>query len=114
MTSKKDTTKFDPNIAAALSYMVSPFTGILFFAIEKEDSFVRFHAFQSILFGILVMGLMSISHNLSFMFLGFIIRPLISLASFYYWVLLMWKAYNHEHYELPYLGNIAKEQAHKK
>jgi len=114
MTSKKDTTKFESNIASALSYMVSPFTGILFFAIEKEDKFVKFHAFQSILFGIVVMGAMSLSNILNFIFLGFLLRPIISLAAFYYWILLMWKSYNNEEYELPYLGPIAKEQANKK
>ena len=114
MTTKNEQpTKFEPNIAAALSYLVAPFTGILFFIIEKENKFVRFHAFQSILFGIVVMGLMQISYLLYFIFLGFLLRPLVSLVAFYYWVMLMWKAYNHEQYKLPYLGDIAQNQMNK-
>jgi uncharacterized membrane protein YvbJ len=40
------------NIAAALAYVLGALTGILFLVLEpyKNDRFVRFHAFQSILF----------------------------------------------------------------
>ena len=114
MAEDKKTENFDPNISAALSYLLTPFTGILFFAIEKEDKFVRYHAFQSILFGIVVIGAMSLAHNLRFILVGFFLQPLFSLITFVYWITLMWKAYNNEKYELPYLGKIAKEQIYKK
>jgi len=113
MAQEKKVENFDSNVAAALSYLLSPFTGILFFAMEKEDKFVRFHAFQSILFGIVVMGAMSIATNLRFILIGFFLQPLFSMIAFAYWMILMWKAYNNEKYELPYLGKIAKEQIYK-
>src|SRR3990172_2936052 len=40
----------EPNIAAALSYIW--IVGLIFFFIEKENRFIRFHAMQSIIFGI--------------------------------------------------------------
>ena len=40
----------DPNIAAAISYIW--IVGVIFFILEKENKFVRFHALQSILFGV--------------------------------------------------------------
>src|ERR1044072_6679688 len=49
----------DPKAAAALSYIW--IVGLIFFFIEKENKFVRFHAMQSILFGIantVIMGLL--------------------------------------------------------
>jgi len=106
--------KQDSNITAALSYLVSPFTGILFFLIEKEDKFVRFHAFQSILFGISIIGLNIISSIIYIPFITQVLSGLISLGAFVLWILLMWKAYNNEKYELPYLGKIAQEQIFKK
>ena len=41
----------DPNVEAALSYLISPITGVVVFLLEKKNKFVRFHAMQSILFG---------------------------------------------------------------
>jgi len=40
----------DPKVAAALSYIW--IVGVIFFILEKENRYVRFHALQSILFGV--------------------------------------------------------------
>jgi len=40
-----------PNVAAALSYIW--IVGLIFFFIEKGNKFVRFHAMQSVLYGVL-------------------------------------------------------------
>lgn len=106
-------TNMEPNVAAALSYLVTPFTGIAFFVIEKEDKFVRFHAFQSILFGIAAGIAMSIASALVVLLIGIILTPLVSIASLAIYLLLMYKAYSGEMYELPYLGAIAKKQVEK-
>ena len=44
------------NIAGALCYLLTFITGILFLVLEpyKRDRFVRFHAFQSIFFGVIL------------------------------------------------------------
>ena len=45
----------DENVAAAVSYVLGPFTGIPALVMEKENKFVRFHAMQStITIGILM------------------------------------------------------------
>ncbi len=36
----------EENIAAVLCYVVGWITGIVFLVLEKENKFVRFHAFQ--------------------------------------------------------------------
>ena len=94
----------EPNVAGALAYLLAPFTGILFLVIEKENKFVRFHAMQSILFGIAAFAITIISN---------ILAPLVSIASFVLWLFLMWKAYSNIEYELPVLGKIAREQVNK-
>ena len=43
----KSSTGLDPNLAAALAYLLGFLTGILFLVIEKDSKFVRFHALQS-------------------------------------------------------------------
>ena len=44
---KKSATGLDKNTAGALSYVLGPITGVIFLVLEK-DSYVRFHAMQSI------------------------------------------------------------------
>ena len=45
----KTSTGIQPNVAGLLAYVVGFVTGIIFFVIEKENKFVRFHAMQCIL-----------------------------------------------------------------
>ncbi|MDY6911523.1 MAG: zinc-ribbon domain-containing protein, partial [Chloroflexota bacterium] len=41
-------TGLDPKVAGLLCYLFGWISGLIFFLIEKEDRFVRFHAMQSI------------------------------------------------------------------
>lgn len=107
------TTNLESNVAAALSYIIPPFTGIVFYMVEKNDKFVRFHAFQSILFGVASYILWFIATSLMFVIIGFALVPILSIVLFIFYALLMWKAYNNEEYELPIIGKIAKEQVNK-
>ena len=106
-------TNLEPNIAAALSYIISPFSGIAFLVMEKDDKFVRFHAFQSILFGIASYLIWFVTSALMAILIGVFLMPLVSIAMFILYAMLMWKAYNNEMFELPIIGKIAKEQANK-
>jgi len=108
-----ETTNLESNVAAALTYIIPPFTGILFYVVEKKDKFVRFHAFQSILFGIAAYIIWWVTRALMFVIVGFALVPVVFMALTIFYALLMWKAYNNEKYELPILGKIAKEQANK-
>ncbi len=106
-------TNLEPNIAGALSYILAPLTGVLFFILEKDDKFVRFHAFQSILFGAASYAAMVITSSMLVIFIGALLVPIVSVVIFIFYAMLMWRAYNGEIYELPVLGKIAKEQVNK-
>jgi uncharacterized membrane protein len=115
-------TGLSSNAAAALSYLLTFITGILFLVLEphKNDRFVRFHAFQSIFFGVVTIVVWMLANSL-FLFglagFGFLFRvwsllyTLILLAFFLYWLFLMYKAYNREWYKIPFLGDLALKQA---
>ena len=96
------------NVAAALSYLLGFITGILFFVMEKQSSFVRFHAMQSILaFGVLfVLGMVTAWIPV----LGRAVTYIVGPVSFVLWLLLMWKAFQGERYKLPIFGDLAEKQ----
>jgi len=103
----------EPNIEAALSYLLTPFSGVFVFIMEKQNKFVRFHAFQSILFGVAAIGALSIAESLKIILIGFLLKQAISILIALCWFYLMWQAYNKAEFELPFLGKIAHDQVHK-
>jgi len=105
----KSSTGMSENLAALLSYVLGFITGIIFFVIEKESRFVKFHAMQSILVSA---ALMVLSFVLGFIpFIGWIALILLGPVSFVLWVLLMVKAYKYVWFKLPVVGDIAEKQA---
>jgi uncharacterized membrane protein len=107
-----------PNVAGALAYVLGIITGVVFFVIEKENRFVRFHAAQSIavslLFIVVSIALSILSGILVFVpILGWIVAFLLSVglavAAFVLWVLLMWRAYQGREWEMPIAGGIARK-----
>lgn len=98
-----------PNLAALLSYLVGVITGIIFFLMEKQNKFVRFHAMQSILtfgfFFVLQIALTVIP------VVGWSLIPLVSIVQLVLWVILMVKAYQGEHFKLPIVGDMAEKNA---
>ena len=107
-----------PNVGALLCYVpccIGLIFSIVVAIVEKQSRFLRFHAFQSLLFhaGLVVLwvGLTILGFILSAIHLGLIMIPiqlLVGLAVLGLHVLLMIKAYNNEQYELPTLGAMAK------
>jgi uncharacterized membrane protein len=105
----KSSTGMNENLAALLSYVLGFITGIIFFVIEKESRFVKFHAMQSILVSA---ALMVLSFVLGFIpFIGWIALILLGPVSFVLWILLMVKAYKYIWFKLPVVGDIAEKQA---
>lgn len=98
----KSETGLKKETAAALSYVLGPLTGILFLILEK-DSFVRFHAMQSIV----VLGLLLAGSVI----LGFV--PLVgSVLWILYFVVLLAGAYQASQgvrWEVPILGKFAAQ-----
>jgi len=106
----KTGTGLSKQTAGALSYVLGPITGVIFLIIER-DSFVRFHAMQSIATFLI---LFVVSVVIGFIpFIGWVISPLIGLAGLILWLLLMFKAYKGEKYKLPIAGDFAEQQINK-
>ncbi len=117
---KTSSTGMDPKVAALLSYLAGWVTGLIFFLIEKEDKYVRFHAMQSILLSI-AMFVIVIALNIVLAMLAFIadvfgmlfalVSPLLGLAFLVLWIMLMVKAYQGEKWKLPIIGDMAERYA---
>jgi len=111
------------NVAGALAYVVGFITGIIFLVLDpyKNDQFVKFHAFQSIFYSVVVIGFTIVWSILSIIlglismgFLAgimFLISLLIHLVFLCFWIFLMYKAYQNEYYSAPIIGALAAKQA---
>ena len=108
------------NVAGMLAYFVIP--AVIFLVIEpyNRNRFVRFHSFQSLftfialIVVVIALGIVSsILHLLpviGWIFVA-IMWPLCSLAILALWLLLVIKAYQHEMFKLPFVGDLAEKQA---
>lgn len=125
----------DPKLAAAISYIW--IVGVIFFILEKDNKFIRFHALQSILFGVansivlILLGILAFVLTLVFGIGGAMVgggmESLVSLLVGLIW-LLFWligllmfaglifaavKAYQGQKFKLPIIGNIAENIVNK-
>jgi uncharacterized membrane protein len=113
----------DTNVVGALTYLAGFITGIVFLVLDpyKSNSFVRFHAFQSIFFNvawvafwIVWMIISAVLTPLTAGIFGFLALPLMlifSLAGFGIWLFLMYQAYQQKLFQLPFVGKFAAEHA---
>ncbi len=105
----KTSVGMNAQVAALLSYLLGWITGLIFFVIEKENKFVRFHAMQSI---VTFASLFVLCIVLSFIpIIGWALLPIVWIAQFILWIILMVKAYQGEKFKLPFAGNIAEKNA---
>jgi uncharacterized membrane protein len=105
----KTSTGMNANVEALLSYLLGFITGIIFYLIEKENKFVRFHAMQSMVtfgaFFVLFFILMFIP------ILGWMLAGLLQILSLVIWIVLMVKAFQGEYFKLPVIGNLAEQNS---
>ena len=114
------TAGMDENVAGLLSYLIGWVTGLIFLLIDKRP-FVKFHAAQSIAFNISIIPIwialwivdFILAHIPIIGFLGLIMFPIFGLAIFAVWIFLMYKAYNHEMFKLPIIGNLVEGMVNK-
>ena len=90
--------------AGALSYVLGPVTGVVFLVLEK-DPFVRFHAMQSI---VVFVGLFALQWILGLTLVLIFLVPIIGIVGFILWLLLIYKAWQGEEWEVPVLGRVAR------
>jgi uncharacterized membrane protein len=113
----------DTNLAGTLTYLAGFVTGIVFLVLDpyKSNSFVRFHAFQSIFFNVAWIGFGIVWTILSafltpstggiFRLVMASMMVIFSLAGFGIWILLMYQAYQQKLFGLPILGKFAAQRA---
>jgi len=113
----------DTNVVAAVTYLAGFLTGIIFLVLDpyKSNSFVRFHAFQSIFFNvawiafwIIWMIVSAVLTPLTAGVFGLIALPLMlifTLAGFAIWIFLMVQAYQQKLFRLPIVGRFAAQHA---
>jgi len=118
---KSTSTGLPSNVAAAIA-CIPLIGGIIFYILEKHDSFVRFYAMQSIIFGgawILCWIVYLVAHTilgsipaigLFFAIILGIAWALISVACLVIWIVTMVKAFTNVRWEIPYIGPIARKQ----
>jgi len=104
------------NVAGALAY-VTFIPAILFLVVApyNQNRFVRFHAFQCLFYwvalavigiGLAIIGVIPV--------IGLITLPLhlvVWLGSFVIWLVLVFKAYSGQKFKLPFIGDMAEQQA---
>ena len=101
----KTSTGVKADLGGLLCYLpaIGWIIAIVFFVVEKENKFVRFHALQSILLTA-VLIVLSIIPFINFLML--IIGPL----SLILLIVLMIKAYQGEKMKLPVIGDLAEKK----
>lgn len=119
-TAGKSSTGLDANIAALVAYLFGWVSGLIFFLIEKESRFVRFHAMQSILLSVAIVALMIVVNIfgvvLALIRLGLLLVllwPIVGLAILAAWIFCMIKAYQGQEFKLPVIGDMAAKIVNK-
>ena len=96
--------------AGALAY-VTIIPAIIFLVVEpyNRNSFVRFHSWQSIFFGIAAFAIDMVLTVIPVV--GWFILPIAGLAFLIVWIIVLLKALKGERYKLPFIGDLAEKQA---
>ena len=110
-----------PNVGGLLCYApccIGLIFSIVAVIVEKQNRFLRFHAFQGLLFhGALFVVVVAVQIMLVLVgfvsaglaLIGHMLWLLVALGILGVEILLMVKAYNNEEYELPTLGQMARK-----
>lgn len=132
--SAKASTGLDANVAAALSYI--GIVGLIFFFLEKEHRFIRFHAMQSILYHVLwtvvMFALIIVSIIIAIISAAVAsagdaagaVGLIVWLVSLLVWTVLPLgllaglifaavKAYQRQMFKIPIIGNMAEKIVNK-
>ena len=118
---KSTSTGLPSNVAAALA-CIPLIGGIIFYILEKHDSFVRFYAMQSIIFGgawLLFNIASSVVHAVFgaipgigglLLFFWAIIATLVHIGFLVVWIVATIKAFAGVRWDIPYIGPMARKQ----
>ncbi|HVO57311.1 MAG TPA: DUF4870 domain-containing protein [Dongiaceae bacterium] len=109
------------NVAGLLCYIFGWISGLIFLLIDKRP-FVKFHGAQAIALNIgffivwiafwvvtFVLGMITAAMHLPIGFLFGLLFPVVGLAFLALWIFCMYKAYQHEKFKVPIIGNIVEK-----
>jgi uncharacterized membrane protein len=109
-TAAATSTGLAPRTAATLAYGAWWITGLIFWLLEREDRFVRFHAAQAVAaFGLISLLIVTfgVLAGVSLSFLPVAFMPLLTaafatwLGGLVLWLFAMWKAANGDAFRIP-------------
>jgi uncharacterized membrane protein len=110
---EKSSLHLDPNLAAALSYLLGCISGILFFVLETQNKRIRFHALQSILI-FTILTLLSLGSAVLAILTDFVPFQLASstiwILHFVVWLVMIIGSYQGKTMKIPGIGDFAQEQ----
>ncbi len=105
------------SVAAALAYLAGPFSGALILLAERTNTFVRFHAWQSIIglggLGAMIVALLFFAFVALLVFSPTLFTWLYRLAGaaalgwIAAWAICLVKAFSGSAWQLPYAGQAA-------
>ena len=97
----------DPKRWAALAYAVGLISGVVVLWLEKTDSFVRFHAWQSVLAFAAAAAISMLLPIVPVVGDWGLIRAAFRLSVIILYIFLIVKALMGERYKLPLIGDLA-------
>lgn len=102
----------DAHLLGLLAYLLSIISSVLILVLEKRHAEVRFHAAQSVVFGIAAILLSVVAGTIVFVpVVGLIVSTVVWLGSFALRLYLLVQGYLLNHVELPVLGPLAVQLA---
>ncbi len=119
----ESSTGMSANVAGLLCYVATWITGIIFVVLEKKSTFVKFHAWQSIMtFGVLtvvqiimaILGAIAISTlSPGLWWFAHILGVIVWVITVGLWIALIILAAQGKMWKVPGAGNWAEKQANK-
>jgi len=109
--SKKSSTGMEPKIAVLIAYLFSWISGLVFYLIEKENKFVKWHAMQSLVLGIIeviIVIVMTIFGWIPIVGWFFaVICWLALVAAFVFRIIAIVKPFQGQSYRIPGIAKLA-------
>ncbi len=108
---EKSKTGLPRNTAAALSIVLAPtIVGTLAFLFLEKDPYVRFYSVQVLVAGAVLMVL-----QWAFAITVFLFRltGLVTILAFAVWLIMIYKAWQGDEWEVPVLGSVARKLVKK-
>jgi len=111
----KSSTGMEPKIAVLLAYLFSVLGGLIIFFIEKENKFVKFHALQALILGILewaiiIVFMWILGIPLMFVYgigIIFVVIGWLGIAAcIIFAIIAIVKGFNGEKYYIPFLRKL--------